>query len=361
MRSDPDNPLDTQEAALVGVPATQDIDSSETETTTQERRGSSVLRSPVVWILLVLAVEFVAFSLVLPRGTFLSAFNLQSLALDASVLLIVAAGQTMVIIAGGIDLSIGSLWALSSVVAALVMKQVGQPDTLAIVLGITAGIGVATVWGSVNGLLITRLKAPDFIVTLGSLGAALGVARLLSNGQNVAGVPASLSARVGQEEMLGVPIPFVIGAVTILIIGILLRQTRFGEHTYLIGSSQEAAHRGGIAVNRHKVALYMLSGALAGFAGIVDLARFGTASIATGHTSVMLASIVAVIIGGASFFGGSGVMAGTAVGVFIPVVLANGLLIGGISRFWQDIIIGIILVAAVAFDQWRRSQDLRAR
>jgi ribose transport system permease protein len=247
------------------------------------------------------------------------------------------------------------------VIAAVVMKEVGQPDALAIVLGIAAGIGVATAWGAVNGLLITRLKAPDFIVTLGSLGAALGVARLLSNGQNVAGVPETLTDQVGQGELLGVPAPFIIGAVTIVIMGILLRETRFGEHTYLIGSHQEAARRGGIDVNRHKVALYMLSGALAGFAGIVDLARFGTASIATGHTSVMLASIVAVIIGGASFFGGSGLMAGTAVGVFIPVILANGLLIGGISRFWQDIIIGLILVAAVAFDQWRRAQDLRAR
>jgi ribose transport system permease protein len=146
-----------------------------------------------------------------------------------------------------------------------------------------------------------------------------------------------------------------------LIVGIMLRETRFGEHTYLIGSNNEAARRGGIVVDRHKVALYALSGALAGFAGVVDLARFGTASIATGHTTVMLASIVAVIIGGASFFGGTGVMAGTAVGVFIPVVLVNGLLIGGISRFWQDIIIGVILVGAVAFDQWRRAQDLKAR
>jgi ribose transport system permease protein len=345
----------------VGALATQDLEPTEAETETQERRSGSILRSPVVWILLVLVVEFVAFSLVLPQGTFFSAFNLQTLALDASVLLIVAAGQTMVIIAGGIDLSIGSVWALASVVAALVMKEVGQPDTLAIVLGIAAGIGVGAAWGSVNGLLITRLHAPDFIVTLGSLGAALGVARLLSNGQNVAGVPADLSARIGQGELLGIPIPFVIGAVTILIVGVLLRDTRFGEHTYLVGSNLEAARRGGIAVNRHKVALYILSGTLAGFAGVVDLARFGTASIATGHTSVMLASIVAVIIGGASFFGGSGVMAGTAVGVFIPVVLANGLIIGGISRFWQDIIIGVILIAAVAFDQWRRAQDLRAR
>lgn len=319
----------------------------------------SAIRSSAFWILFVLLVEVATFSLVLPSGTFLSTFNAQTIATDASILLILAAGATLVIISGGLDLSIGSVMTLAAVVAALVMNDVGGSDATAILAGVAAGVGVATVWGCINGLLVTIAKVPPFVVTLGSLGAALGVARVLSEGKTVAGTPQFLSRDIGQGVVLGVPVPLLIGAVAMLVFGIVLHQTRFGEHIYMIGSNEEAARRGGIHVTRHTIAIYAISGGLAGLAGIVDLARFDSANVATGHTTEMLAAIAAVVIGGASLFGGVGVMAGTAVGVFIPVVLANGLLIGGIERFWQDIIIGIILVTAVAFDQWRRGQELR--
>ena len=333
---------------------------SDTGTDTSGRRLTSVaLRSSAFWMILVLLVEVSIFSLALPSHTFLSTFNAQTLAADCSILLILAAGQTFVMIAGGIDLSVGSLMTLASVVAGLVMQSAGGSDTSAIMLALATGVGVAAAWGCLNGLLIVVLKVPDFIVTLGSLGAALGAARLLSEGQNV-GVTSALS-EIGQGMVLGIPVPFLIGAATMLVLGILLHQTRFGEHTFLIGSNNEAARRGGIRVNRHVIVVYTMSGLLAGFAGMVDLARLETASVATGHATELLATIAAVVIGGASLFGGGGAMAGTAVGVFIPVVLANGLLIGGIPRYWQDVIIGLILVAAVALDRWRRDQELRGR
>jgi ribose transport system permease protein len=323
--------------------------------------AQAAARSSVFWILLVLLVELVTFSLILPSGTFLSTFNAQTIAADAAVLLILAAGATMVIIAGGLDLSIGSVMALAAVVAALVMKDVGGSEATAIIVGVGAGMGVAIGWGCVNGLLVAVVNVPPFIVTLGSLGAALGVARLLSNGTTVGGTPPAFAGDIGQAQVLGVPVPFLIGCAAMALVGIVLHQTRFGEHTYLIGSNDEAARRGGVHVKRHLVVLYVLSGALAGLAGIVDLARFDNASVSTGHVTELIAAIAAVVIGGASLFGGVGVMAGTAIGVFIPVVLANGLLIGGVERFWQDILIGIILVAAVAFDQWRRAQELKGR
>lgn len=321
----------------------------------------TAVRSSAFWILLVLVVEIVGFSLVLPSGTFLSSFNAQTIAADAAVLLILASGATLVIITGGLDLSIGSVMALAAVVAANTMKDVGGSEATAILAGVGAGMAVAIAWGCVNGILIAIVNVPPFIVTLGSLGAALGVARLLSKDTAVSGTPSAYSGDIGQGTWLGLPVPFVVGAVVMLIVGIVLHQTRFGEHTYLIGSNDEAARRGGIHVKRHLIALYTLSGALAGLAGLVDLARFDNASVSTGHVTELIAAIAAVVIGGASLFGGVGIMAGTAVGVFIPVVLANGLLIKGIERYWQDIIIGVILVAAVAFDQWRRAQELKGR
>jgi ribose transport system permease protein len=325
------------------------------------RTLQTAVRSSAFWILLVLVVEIVGFAIVLPSGTFLSSFNAQTIAADAAVLLILASGATLVIITGGLDLSIGSVMALAAVVGANTMKDVGGSEATAILAGVGAGMAVAIAWGCVNGILIAIVNVPPFIVTLGSLGAALGVARLLSEDTAVSGTPAAYSGDIGQGTWLGLPVPFVIGAVVMLIVGIVLHQTRFGEHTYLIGSNDEAARRGGIHVKRHLIALYTLSGALAGLAGLVDLARFDNASVSTGHVTELIAAIAAVVIGGASLFGGVGIMAGTAIGVFIPVVLANGLLIDGIERYWQDIIIGVILVAAVAFDQWRRVQELKGR
>lgn len=317
------------------------------------------MRSSAFWILLVLFLEILAFSVVLPSGTFLSSFNAQTIAADSAILLILAAGATLVIISGGLDLSIGSVMTLAAVVAAQVMNDVGGAALTAILVGLLAGIGVAIAWGTLNGILVALVNVPPFIVTLGSLGAALGVARLLSSGTTVSGGPVEFSREIGQGLVLGIPVPFLIGIGVVLVFGIVLHKTRFGEYTYMIGSNEEAARRGGIHVKRHLIGLYAISGALAGLAGIVDLARFDSASVATGHTTELLAAIAAVVIGGASLFGGVGFMAGTAVGVFIPVVLANGLLIGGIEKFWQEIIIGVILVIAVAFDQWRRAQELK--
>lgn len=329
------------------------------------RAGRLAVQSSVLWILLVLVGLFVMFSVILPAGTFLSVFNIKTIAAESAVILILGVAATFVIVSGGLDLSIGSIMALAAVAGSLTMKEISNNGTeneiAAILAGCGVGLAVGVGWGALNGALITFASVPPFVVTLGSLGAALGAARLLSDGVSVSGNPPALQGSFGQAEALGVPAPFLLAAIVVVIFGLVLSKTRFGEHSYLIGSNEEAARRGGIHISRHVIAIYALSGLLAGLAGLIDLSRFDVASVATGHVTELIAAIAAVVIGGASLFGGVGGVGGTVIGVYIPVVLANGLLIGGVERFWQDVLIGAILVAAVAFDQWRRTQESKSR
>jgi ribose transport system permease protein len=321
--------------------------------------------SGVFWISVVLAALVTAFALILPADTFVSTFNAQTIAGDASVILILAAGATLVIVSGGLDLSIGSVMTFAAVASALVMKEIagesGEHQLVAGLAGVGVGIASGVAWGAINGALIAFARLPPFVVTLGSLGAALGAARLLSGGANVSGAPPDVQDRVGLATVAGVPVPFLIALGLVLACGFLLARTRYGEHNYLIGSNEEAARRGGIAIPRHLLLLYVMSGALAGCAGLIEVARFAVASVSTCHTTELIAALAAVVIGGASLTGGVGMMSATVVGVFIPVVLANGLLIGGVERFWQDVVVGVILIVAVWFDQWRRAKEIQKR
>jgi ribose transport system permease protein len=313
------------------------------------------------WILVVLIVLIVVFSIVAPSGTFLTTFNLQTLLSDSSELLILAAAELVVIVSGGIDLSVGSLMTLGGALCFLTLdKFSADAGTLPILLGVVVGIASTAAWGALNGVLITRFNVPPFVVTLGSLGAALGVARLLLQGGSFASIaPQGLQSALGVGKVLGVPMPFVVGAVLALLLGLLLAKTRTGEHVYLTGANPEGARRAGIAVKRTQVLVYTMSGALAGVAGVIDFARFNSVDVSSGHTAALIGSIAAVIIGGASLLGGVGTMLGAVIAVFIPVVLTNGLIISGAPSFWQQIVIGAILVTAVGFDQWRREAASR--
>jgi ribose transport system permease protein len=310
-----------------------------------------------LWISVALLIEIAIFAVWLPAGTFLSVFNAQTIAADSAVVLILATAATLVIITGGIDLSLGSTLTLSGVCAARVMAALApQSEPWAAVAGVLTGLGVGLTAGIFNGYLVAYRRIPAFVVTLGMLSIALGIARLASGGVGISGAPQIIRV-LGQSQLFGIPVPFLIALGVILVFSILLEQTRFGEHTHFIGSSPEAARRGGINVPRHTMAIYVIAGVLAGAAGVVDFARFEVASVSTGHTTELIAAIAAVVIGGGSLFGGVGSLRGTAIGVFIPVFLANGLLIGGIERFWQDVITGFILILAVGFDQWRRKVE----
>ena len=207
--------------------------------------------------------------------------------------------------------------------------------------------------GVLNGVLIALLDIPPLIVTLGSFGAALGLSDVLTGGVDLSGVPNGFSSTIGHGSVGPIPVLVLVAGIITIVFGLLLHTTRFGRYTYAIGSNSEAARRAGIKVDRHLIKIYGLAGLLSGVGGVLSLADFTTTTI-SGHTTDNLTAISAVVIGGTSLFGGVGAMAGTVVGVFIPVVLASGLVIVGVQSFWQQVMIGVILVAAVYFDQLRR-------
>ena len=214
-------------------------------------------------------------------------------------------------------------------------------------------------WGMLNGFLVAKAKIPPFIVTLGTLGMALGSALLITGGVDERDVPFKLIDTIGTGRLFGqLPYLVLIAAVVALIGGIVLAQTRFGRYTYAIGSNHEGARRAGVNVDRHLIKIYALGGTLAGLAGFLSLARFGTTSIG-GHSTDNLDAIAAIVIGGTSLFGGVGTILGTVVGVFIPAVLRNGFVIVGVQPFWQQVAVGAVLIAAVYFDQLRRSRYAR--
>jgi ribose transport system permease protein len=344
------------------------------DTKTQQEEAGAGRRRTIpglssAFIFVILAGLVIAFSIV--EGTaFLSAENFVTIAEDASELLLLAVGVTFVIITAGIDLSVGSILVLSSVIAAQTMVALsGTPEQVrnyqfpnqevGIPVGIAAGLLVGLACGFINGLLVTKLKLTPFIATLGTLGVFLGTAQILSGGTNVPYVPTAVQSEIGTRDLLGfLPVPIAIGLVVVILAILALHLTQFGRYTYAIGSNAEAARRVGINVDRHLLKVYTLSGFLAGLAGIIDVARFNTASVGA-HTLDNLAAISAAVIGGTSLFGGIGTIVGTLVGTFIPAVLRNGFIIAGVQAFWQEVAIGMVLLLAVFIDQRRRSAEER--
>jgi ribose transport system permease protein len=309
------------------------------------------------WILLVLFALVVVFAILNPA--FITLFNIRNVINDASILLIMAIGQTFVMIAGGLDLSVGSVLVFSGVVAAKIMgsSEIGgaaQSTPQWIAIALVAAIVSGAAWGVLNGVLITRLKLPPLIVTLGTLGMALGSAQIITEGIDLSGVPDVLVNSIGLGKVAGIPVLVIIAAALSIIAALVLRFTRFGRYTYAIGSNVDAARRVGISVNSHLIKLYAIQGLLAGVAGIMALTRYTTTTIGA-HGQDNLAVISGVVLGGTSLFGGYGSILGTVVGILIPVVLANGLQIVGVQSFWQTVVIGAILIVAVFVDRIKRN------
>lgn len=318
-------------------------------------RLSSWFGRPTTTMLLVLIGIVVTFSILSPT-TFFTFSNAQGVLSDAAILLVLAVGATFVIITAGIDLSVGSVLVFSAVVGAKAMEFVGGESWSAIAAGIAASVLSGAVWGLANGLLVAHAKVPAFVVTLGSLGAAYGLALVISDGIDVRSVPPQL-VDLGNGRLLGIPIIALVALAVTLIAGVVLAFTVFGRRTYAIGSNQESARRAGIRVERTLLQVYVMAGALAGFGACLSLARFGTTTIA-GNTTTNLQVITAVVIGGTSLFGGVGWMVGTTIGVFIPIVLANGFIIRGVVPYWQYVAVGAVLIIAVLIDQRRRLRQM---
>ena len=306
-------------------------------------------------MLAALIVLLVVFSLARPRQ-FPTEFNFRTMLGDSSTLIILAVGLTFVVITAGLDLSIGSVLVFASIVSAKAMAAMGGASAGwgVILLGLIIAAAAGTAWGILNGTLVAYARIPPLIVTLGTLGAALGLGQVISNGLDVQVVPTALTSSIGTGTAFGaIPWIFILSISIALCLGLLLAYTQFGRHTYAIGSNPEAARRVGIRVSRHLVIVYAMQGALAGVAGWTSLARFAGTTI-SGHGTDNLDAVAAVAIGGTSLFGGTGAIGGSVVGVFIPAVLQNGFLITGVQAFWQEVAVGAILIVAVAADQWRR-------
>ncbi len=316
--------------------------------------------------LLFLITLMIGFAIAEPR--FLSPFNLFNVMRQISITGLLAIGMTFVILTAGIDLSVGALLAFAGLVGAAVAKG-GFEDRFAVGASVDAGnpfwlallaaLAIGLIGGAIQGLAITRLKVPPFVVTLGGLTAFRGAALLFSGGGPISGFDPAY-AWWGQARLFGnlVPVPAIIFVLFALVAHFVLRYTQFGRHVYAVGGNAEAAEMTGVNVRRVTLLVYVISGFFAGLAAFVLSARLNSAEAVAG-LGVELTVIASVVIGGTSLFGGVGTIFGTVVGAMLIGVLTNGLVLLNVSPFIQQIVIGVILVLAVAFDQYvetRRKQ-----
>lgn len=334
------------------------------------------------WAYIFLLAIVVFFSV---TGTgFFSIRNFSTILTTSTLVMLMAIGQTYVIITAGIDLSIGWTVGLSSVTTARVMRDLaagGNDIAFAMLAGIFAGLLVALIPGLVNGILVARVKVPPFIATLGMFGIVRGAAFLLTDGQQVVrGLSAELreSLRaIGNGSLLYylpdsgfhwltkppdlepqqlrqlqqlLPYPVIITALVVIVFAFILARTKFGRHTYVIGGSEEAALRSGINVQRHLIIIYIICGLTSGIAGVLHLFRF-TAGAPQAGEATLLSSVAAVVIGGTNLFGGEGDIMGAVVGSLIIAVLQTGLVILNIDSIWQFIVVGVVIIIAVLANQ----------
>ncbi|MGA9835460.1 MAG: ABC transporter permease [Trebonia sp.] len=321
-------------------------------------RGHAVIRD--LWIGGVLLALIVAFSIDSPY--FLTRANWLNTSSTGTEVLLLAVGETFVICSGGIDLSVGAVLGFAGTAGAWVMATAFPGATGSavgpVVLGFAAAVAAGTAFGMLNGFLVAWAGVPPFVVTLGTLGIATGFGYLLNNGQEISAIPASV-ATFGNKNLGGwVPVPVLITAVITIWCGLLLAKTRFGAYALTIGDSREAAVRAGINDRRYLLEIYTLSGLLAGVASVLVMARLGAGSPVSGATD-NLNAIAAVVIGGASLFGGRGTIIGSVIGTGIIAVLLTGLVLVNVPPFWQEVAVGAILIAAVYIDQLRHRKAIR--
>ncbi|WP_226627075.1 ABC transporter permease [Alloyangia pacifica] len=310
--------------------------------------------------LLTLAILVIAFSFASPA--FLSVNNTLTILLQTSVIGLLGIGMTMVIITGGIDLSVGSVLALSGTVTGMMVKA-GVPVVPAMMLGVCMGAAC----GLFNGFVVTKMKITPFVATLGMMLIARGAALQLTGAAPISQLGEAFGV-LGNGALFrvvemgdngfprvifpGIPYPAILLVVVAIVASYMLRRRAIGRHIYATGSNEEAARLSGVLVDRTKLIAYTLSGALAGVAGNVLMSRLITAQPSEG-VMYELDAIAAAVIGGASLMGGVGGISGTMIGAFIIGVLRNGLNMGGVSSFIQQIVIGFVVIGAVYIDQLR--------
>lgn len=317
-----------------------------------------VLRFGPLMFLLALMVVFA-----ITNANFLNPTNLFNVTRQISITGLIALGMTFVVLTAGIDLSVGALVAFTGMMAAIVAKG-GAANSFSITAAVTTGYGafaalmtallVGAIAGCLQGLAITRLKVPPFVVTLGGFTIFRGLTLSVASGGPISGFDPDL--RWFGAGMIGpVPVPAIIFAVVALVCHVVLRYTRFGRSVYAVGGNAEAARLSGIKVDRVVVSVYVIVGFLCGLASFVLAARLNSAEAVAG-LGYELTVISAVVIGGTSLFGGIGGIGGTVIGAALIGVLSNGLVLNNVPPYTQQVLIGLILILAVAFDRWLKSR-----
>jgi ribose/xylose/arabinose/galactoside ABC-type transport system permease subunit len=311
--------------------------------------------------LIFLVVLCIVFGTLSPA--FFTSVNIFNVLRQVSIYGLLAIGMTFIILTGGIDLSIGSVLALAGLVGAAVAKgstglltgaAAGEGSGLPVPVAILAAIAVGLAAGLIQGLGVAKLKVPAFIVTLGGLSAFRGAALVFSNGQPISAFAPEY--RWWGQGMVGpVPVPVIIFVTFALLAGVVLRYTKYGRRIYAVGGNQQAARLSGLNVDRLILSVYVISGFFAGLSGFLLSSRLNSAEQVAG-IGYELTVIAGVVIGGTGFLGGEGGIFGTVVGILLIGVLANGLTLLNVSSYYQQIIIGLIIVFAVFFDQWVKSR-----
>lgn len=271
--------------------------------------------------------------------------NLQTILIAAAPFALIALGQTLVILTGGIDLSVGSIIAMAGMTSAAVAKA-GHGVWVTLLSAIVVGL----LAGAINGLLVSRVDVPPFIATLGMLTAGSGIAYVIGGGAPINGLPPDFG-KIANTTFLGIQIPVIVMIVGVIALGVIMRRTSYGMRVYAVGGNRTAAEIAGVNARRVLFSVYAISGLLAGLSGVMLASRVisGPPSLGAGYE---LDAIAAVVIGGASLMGGRGTVWGTALGLLLIQTLNNGLDILLVPAYWQSVIKGVLIVAAVAVDVW---------
>ncbi len=303
----------------------------------------------------VIALLIMCIALSFLSDRFLTPENGWNVMRQISVNIVISVGMTLVILTGGIDLSVGSILALAGAVTAVMLKFGAEIESLNVYLGFTllgallGGTLVGAFLGWFNGFTITRFKVPPFVATLAMLTIARGLTMLLTGGFPITGFSNEM-AFIGTGWFLGVPMPVWISAVVVFMAVVLTKKTRLGRHIYAVGGNETAAELSGLKIKRIKLIVYTIAGALAGIGGILVTSRLDSAQPNAG-TGFELDSIAAVVIGGTSLSGGKGTILGTVQGALIIGILNNGLVLLNVSPFWQQVIKGLVILLAVVIEK----------
>lgn len=298
---------------------------------------------------IILAIILMCAFIGIENRNLLSAYNIQVVARQVSFIAIVAAGQTLVLLLGGIDLSVGAIAGLSAIAGATMMTTGGLDPFLATLAAVAGGFAC----GGINGMLIARLKLNAFIVTLATGEVFAGAVLVLTKGYAITGIPKSFQI-LGQGAVGPIPVPVVIMLVIYAALGWLTTSTPFGREIFAIGGNRDAARFAGLRVERIETLVYAISGAAAAMAGMMFVSRMNAGQPTIG-ASWLMPSITAAIIGGTSLSGGVGTILGTLLGAVFMAILGNGIVLMNVSSYWERVIIGVFVIIAVIVDLLRRS------